>query len=144
MVDGESIGPDDLSLVTIEPADTTQELALLYRHRRVPLDIEAIYYAQGDTGVITRRLTLTNHGQRMMHVESLPSLAWRLPPDDYDLTYLWGGWGQERQVATEALTVGRRVFASDRGRSTNGYASWFALRGRRRGVTYMAAACLVR
>ena len=68
----------------------------------------------------------------------MPSLSWRLLANDYDLTYLWGGWGQERQLATESLSVGRRVFTADRGRSTNGYASWFALRDRGRGVLYMA------
>jgi alpha-galactosidase len=137
-VEGENIGPDDLRLVTVEPTDVDQELAFLYRHRRLPLEIEAFYSVKGDTGVITRRLTLTNRGERVMHIGSLPSLAWRLPAGDYDLTYLWGGWGQERQLATEPLSVGRRVFTADRGRSTNGYAAWFALRDRDRGVLYMA------
>src|ERR1035437_3120799 len=94
-VEGENIGPDDLRLVTVEPTDVDQELAFLYRHRRLPLEIEAFCSVKGDTGVITRRLTLTNRGERVMHIGSLPSLAWRLPAGDYDLTYLWGGWGQE-------------------------------------------------
>ena len=138
LVEGENIGPDDLRLVMVEPTDTELELALRYRHRRLPLEIEAVYWVQGDTGVIARRLTLTNRGERVMHIDSLPSLAWRLPAADYDVTYLWGGWGQERQLATEPLSVGRRVFTADRGRSTNGYAPWFALRDRDRGVLYMA------
>ncbi len=138
MVDGESMGPADLLLAHAEPSGTHTGLALFYRHRRLPLAVEAVYSARGDTGVITRRVTLTNKGERTLHVDSMPSLAWRLPAADYDLTYLWGGWGQERQMATERLTVGRRVFTADRGRSTNGYAAWFALRDRDRGVTYMA------
>jgi alpha-galactosidase len=137
-VDGQAFGPEDLRLAMVEPTDTVQQLALRYRHRRLPLEIEAIYFVDGDTGVITRRLTLINRGERAMHVDSLPSLAWRLPAAGYDLTYLWGGWGQERQLSTEPLSVGRRVFTADRGRSTNGYASWFALRDRDRGVLYMA------
>jgi len=136
IVDGETIGPDDLRLVMVEPADTNRELALLYRHRRLPLEIEAVYFVHG--GAITRRLMLTNRGARAMRIEALPSLAWRLPAAGYDLTYLWGGWGQERQLSTEPLSIGRRVFTADRGRSTNGYAAWFALRDRDRGVLYMA------
>lgn len=138
IVDGEAVGPDDLRLAAVEPAGTNRELALRYRHHRLPLEIEAVYFAQGDTGVITRRLTLANRGERVLHVDSLPSLAWRLPAADYELTYLWGGWGQERQLSTEPLSIGRRVFTADRGRSTNGYAPWFALRDRDRGVLYMA------
>ena len=137
-VDGEKFGQDDLRLAEVRKPELPNQLWLLYRHRRAPLEISAAYSVQGDTGVITRRLSIANRGTRVLHIDSLPSLAWRLPASDYDLTYLWGGWGQERQLATEPLSIGRRVFASDRGRSTNGYAPWFALRDRGRGVLYMA------
>ena len=136
-VDGERFGPDDLQLVRVEKPELPNQLALVYRHRRIPLEIAAIYRVEGD-GVITRRLLATNRGPRALHIDSLPSLAWRLPASGYDLTYLWGGWGQERQLSTEPLSIGQRVFTADRGRSTNGYASWFALRDRDRGVFYMA------
>lgn len=138
IVEGERITADALRLVTVEPVDDNFELGLLYRHNRLPLEIEARYAVHGDTGVITRRLRLTNNGGRPLHVHSLPALEWRLPAGDYDLTYLWGGWGQERQLATEPLSVGRRVFTADRGRSTNGYAAWFALHDSRGGLRYMA------
>ena len=138
LVDGEEIGPNDLNPPRFAPADSGREMALTYRHRRLPLEIEAYYSVKGDTGVITRRLTLINVGDRVLHIEALPSLAWRLPAANYELTYLWGGWGQERQLSTEQLSIGRRVFTSDRGRSTNGYAPWFALRDRDRGIAYMA------
>ena len=36
-------------------------------------------------------------------MESFPSLSWRLPAGDWQLTTLQGGWGQERQVVTEML-----------------------------------------
>ncbi|HLY17641.1 MAG TPA: alpha-galactosidase [Bryobacteraceae bacterium] len=134
VVEGQSVSPEALELVKSVPADS--ELMLRYRHRRLPLEIEAVYGVHGDT--IMRRLTLINRGNHVLHVESLPSLTWRLPEGDYDLTYLWGGWGQERQLATEPLSVGRRAFTADRGRSTNGYAAWFALRDRGRGVVYVA------
>jgi alpha-galactosidase len=136
LVEGQEVRPEDLRLLSGNIRG--QELRLVFRHRRLPLEIDARYAARGETGVVARRLTVTNNGSRVLHVESLPSLAWSLPAGRYDLTYLWGGWGQERQVATEELRIGRRVFLSDRGRSTNGYAPWFALRNRSLGVLYLA------
>jgi len=138
MAEGQAIGPDDLRLISVEPSGDARRLILHYRHRRLPLEIEAEYAVQGDTGVITRELRLINRGERVMHVDPAPSLAWRLPPAGYDLTYLWGGWGQELQMATEALSIGRRAFTVNGGRATNGYAPWFALHDRNRGVIYLA------
>jgi hypothetical protein len=54
----------------------------------------AQYAAWGETGTITRQLTLVNRGQHVLHVESFPSLSWQLPSGDYQLTTLRGGWGQ--------------------------------------------------
>ena len=39
LVEGQDIGPDDLRLLTVEPTVTERELTLLYRHRRLPLEI---------------------------------------------------------------------------------------------------------
>ena len=114
------------------------ELLLRFRHRLLPLELEARYAAWGDTGVITRRLALANRGTQPILVESLPSLAWSLPPGGYELTYLHGGWGRERQLATEKLGAGQRVFENRRGRSTSGYAPWFCLRNETTGVRYVA------
>ena len=36
-------------------------------------------------------------------MESFPSLSYRLPPGDYQLTTLQGPWGQERQVVAQDL-----------------------------------------
>ncbi|HZT31012.1 MAG TPA: alpha-galactosidase [Bryobacteraceae bacterium] len=140
-VDGQAIAPEELELVAHETGTWkpgTSALALVYRHRRIPLRIEARYVTWGETGVITRRLTLSNAGSETMYVESLPELALLLPPGDYELTYLWGGWGQERQLATEKLGAGRRSIVSSRGRSTSLYSPWFALRNNTLGVRYLA------
>ena len=109
----------------------------IYTGTRASLEIEARYAARGDTGVITRRLTLANTGTAPIRVR-MDSLALELPPGEYDLSCLWGGWGRERQLATEPLGPGRRDFVSRRGRSTNGYASWFSLHNKTLGVQYAA------
>lgn len=140
-VDGEDLWPEDLRLVSqnVAPsANGVDALELTYRHRRLPLQIKVRYSAWGETGVFTREVTLVNEGGGTLHVESLPSLALQLPEGPYDLSYLWGGWGHERQLATEELGAGSRRFVSTRGRSTNGYSAWFCLHNKNRGVRFLA------
>jgi len=135
--------PEDLELKFAEPGsapDGVETLRLRYQHRRLPLEIEAVYSARGDTGVISRKLKLTNRGSAVLHVESMPELSWRLPTGDYDLTYRWGGWGQEKQMAMENLGAGRRTLANLRGRSTSLYSPWFSLDNKTLGVRYGRAA----
>ena len=136
LVEGRPVLPAELELKTL--AAHGDDLRLGFRHRALPLQIEMHYRAWGDTGTFTRRIRLTNTGGSALRVESLPELAWRLPPADYDLTCLWGGWGQERQVLTEPLRAGRRSLVSTRGRSTSLYSPWFALLDKSRGVRYAA------
>jgi alpha-galactosidase len=139
-IEGQRIGPADLELKLAEPGSGpggVETLRLRYQHRRLPLEIEATYSAWGDTGVVSRKLKLTNRGSAVLHIEALPELSWRLPPGDYDLTYLWGGWGQEKQVATETLGAGRRTLANLRGRSSSTYSPWFSLDNKTLGVRYL-------
>lgn len=141
MVEGQTIQPADLVLLQHEErrgAKDVEELCLTFRHRRLPLEIKVVYSTWGDTGVLTRKVEARNTGAAPLRIESLASLAWRLPEGDYELTYLWGGWGQERQMATETLGPGRRSFRSALGRSTALYSPWFALRNNRLQVTYVA------
>ncbi|MGD0000538.1 MAG: alpha-galactosidase [Bryobacteraceae bacterium] len=135
-LEGRALRPGDLILASASAPDA-RSLQLVYRVTRASLEIEARYAAMGDTGVITRRLTLANTGTAPIRVR-MDSLALELPPGEYDLSYLWGGWGRERQLATEPLGPGRRDFISRRGRSTNGYASWFSLHNKTLGVRYAA------
>ncbi len=140
IVEGQPVDPESLKLDSVEAGSLKPGVATLrlkYSHRRLPLEIEVLYTAWGDTGVITRKLTLANRGSSVLHVETLPQLSWRLPPGDYELTYLWGGWGQEKQVATESLGAGRRTLANTRGRSTSVYSPWFSLHNKTLGVRYL-------
>lgn len=141
IVDGENLQPEDLQLVSQEvlhPKPGVDELLLVFKHRRIALQIAALYTTWGSTGVITRQLTLVNQGDRPLQVAQSPSLAWHLPAAEYELTYLWGGWGRERQLNTEPVLAGSRTFEQRRGRSTNGYSPWFCLFNKRLGVRYLA------
>ena len=110
-VEGQEIRPSELQLDS-EKAVTVrrdvEELRLTLSHRRLPLQIQEIYTTWGDTGVITRKLVIVNKGRGILHIERLPSLSWSLPAGEYDLTYLWGGWSQERQVGNEILGPGSK------------------------------------
>jgi alpha-galactosidase len=54
------------------------------------------------------------------------------------MRYLYGEWGQERQLATEAVGAGVRRFEQVKGRSSKGYVPWLSLRNERAGVEYLA------
>ena len=138
-VEGRDISPASLQLVDArEEAGAARTLHLTYRHRVLPLEIRAEYAAWGETGTISRRLTLVNRGQHALHVESFPSLSWQLPAGDYELTTLRGGWGEERQVVSETLADKPLLLESALGRSTARMSAWFSLHNRRNGWRYLA------
>ena len=139
--DGEVLSPANFELVSHEIlhlATGVDELELIYKHRRLPLQIAVQYITWGDTGVLTRQLTAVNKGEKSIRVESLPSLSLDLPGGNYELTYMWGGWGRERELANEQLAAGRRSFVSTHGRSTRGYAPWFCLYNEELGIRFLA------
>jgi alpha-galactosidase len=141
MVDGQRLMPGDLTLLSHEVRQAQSDcpqLRLVYKHKRLPLEIEALYTAWGDTGVFTRRLNFTNRGELPLPLEAVPSLAWCLPHGSYTLEYLYGGWGEELQLTSEKLGPGRKAFVTTNGRSSNGTAAWFALKNEALGVRFAA------
>lgn len=141
LAEGEGLGSRELELIRSEvrhPQPGVDELVLVFKHRRLPLEITVLYTTWGSTGVLTRQMTARNQGDRPLHLESLPSLSWTLPGGTYELTYLWGGGTHERQLATERLGPGSRAFTSSLGRSTNVYCPWFYLKNERLGIRYLA------
>lgn len=141
LADGRVLSPSTLRIVSAERRTTDRgvdELRIRMRHVDLPLEVEARYGAWGTTGVITRELHLANRGGAPIRVESSPSLALDLPAGEYTLRYLYGGWGQERQLAVEAVGAGARRFDQTRGRSSHGYIPWLSLRNETSGVEYIA------
>jgi alpha-galactosidase len=124
------------SMVVVSPG--REELRLHLIHVSLPLQLDVRYAAWGETGVFSREIRLTNRGGAPLPVTQLPSISWELPGGDYTLRYLWGSWGQERQLATETLAAGARRFEQTRGRSTNGYVPWLSFGNRTRGIEYIA------
>jgi alpha-galactosidase len=112
------------------------ELTLRLRHATLPVTFEERYAAWGETGVITRDITVRNTGARTIAVDVTP--AWYHPKGNYTLRYLQGTWGQERQLETETLGAGVRTFEQTSGRSSKGYVPWISLRNERARVEYLA------
>jgi alpha-galactosidase len=136
-VEGQGFAPNDLTLISHEvrePRKDCPQLRLVHQHRKLPLEIEVLYTAWGDTGVFTRQSTLRNTGSRSLRMESLPSLAWDLPSGEYTLDYLHRSGSALRQLASETLTYGRKTFVASSGRSTQVYSPWFSLRNEQLGV----------
>jgi alpha-galactosidase len=137
----EGLFPRDLRLVSHQiqsVADGIEQLTLVCQHRILPLKVEVRYKTMGNTGAIVRQIQITNRSTQPLPVYNLPSLALRLPAGGYELTYLHGGWGRERQVAVEPLRAGRRTFGSRSGRSSNGFSPWFSLFNQESKVRYLA------
>src|SRR3954451_20171863 len=122
----------------VQLSNGVPELRLHLSHVSIPLDLEVRYTAWAETGVFSREIRLSNRGNAPVPLSQLPSISWDLPGGDYTLRYLWGSWGQERQLATETLAAGARRFEQTRGRATNGYVPWLSLRNKRLGIEYMA------
>ena len=141
--EGREIGAGDLVLRSARREKTGRDasgdaLRLVLGHRDLPLEIEIQYTAWSDTGAFSAHMNLHNRGSRLLRIDAAPSLGWQLPAGRYELSYLWGGWGRERQLASEKLGAGRRVFSSQRGRSSNGYSPWFMLHDSDSGTRYAA------
>ena len=117
-------------------APGVDRLRLTLRHVTLPLEIEERFTAWGESGVITRELVLANRGRASLAMDVTPT--WLLPGGAYTLRYLYGSWGQERQLATEPLGAGARDFEQTHGRSSKGYVPWLSLRNERAGVEYLA------
>lgn len=110
LVESQSLTAANLDLA--EATTATQELKLRMRHKQLPIEVEARYRGWGATGTLTREWVI-----------SAPSLAWRLPPGEYELV-------------TESLGAGSRTFVNRTGRSANGASPWFCLHNKTLGVRY--------
>lgn len=136
---GDRIAAEDLRLAgasVVHVAPDVDELRLTLRHATLPLELEERFAAWGETGVITRELIVTNRGRSTLAVDIAPT--WLLPGGDYTLRYLYGTWGQERQLAIETLGAAVRDFEQTTGRSSKGYVPWLSLRNEGAGIEYLA------
>lgn len=138
IVEGQRIDSANVRFIKAETQLNGTELVLTLQHRNLPLRIIIRYATHGNTGVITRQITLANDGKLPLAVESLPSVALQLPGDNYSVSYLHGNWGEERQLSTDALTRTGMHLTNKSGRSSAGFSPWFVLSADKANVRYAA------
>ena len=106
-----------------------QTLWLRFRDRTYPLKVTLYYRIYDDHDVIERWVRLENSGgSGPVIIEQALSADWRLPRRErYRLTYLYGRWGKETQVAEAVLGPGKVVLESRRGATSHQFNPWVAL-----------------
>ncbi|QNI33977.1 alpha-galactosidase [Alloacidobacterium dinghuense] len=141
LAENEPLSADAFEIVSTEATTEQHDIGVLtvkLHHRLLPLEVILKYKAWGDTGVFTRDMTFVNRGQKPLSLASTPSLSLTLPGGEYTLRYLYGGWGEERQLAERKVEAGSFTIHSVKGRSTNGFAPWLSLRNEDTQTEYLA------
>jgi alpha-galactosidase len=106
-----------------------QTLWLRFRDRAYPLTVTLYYRIYDGHDVIERWVRLENAGgSGPVTIEQALSADWRPPRRErYRLTYLYGRWGKETQVAEAVLGPGKVVLESRRGATSHQFNPWVAL-----------------
>jgi len=113
----------------VERSEVTQTLWLRFRDREYPLIVTLYYRIYAGHDVIERWVRLENTGgSGPMTLEQAFSADWRLPRREcYRLTYLYGQYARETQLAEVLLSPGKVVLESRRGMTSHHFNPWVAL-----------------
>src|SRR5439155_2492717 len=113
----------------VERSAASQTLWLRFRDRAYPLTVTLFYRIYDGHEVLERWVRLENSGgSGPVTIEQALSADW--PPhrrQRYRLTYLYGRWGKETQVAQVMLRPGKVVLESRRGMTSHQFNPWVAL-----------------
>ncbi len=83
------------------------DLDIILKDIRDPIEVTLHYRVYPDYGIIRRSATIRNGTANPFTVESAQSATWYLPPGDgYQLTYLSGRWAAETQINHEPIHEG--------------------------------------
>ncbi len=104
------------------------ELDIVLKDIRDPIEVTLHYRVYPEHGIIRRSATIRNATSTPLTVESAQSAAWHLPPGEgYQLTYLTGRWAAETQVNHEPIHEGAKVIESRKGHTGHNFNPWFAI-----------------
>ncbi|WP_170971000.1 alpha-galactosidase [Ilyomonas limi] len=141
-INGQQLNAADFTLTNNQTGNEKNGVAYLMltlQAKKSPLQAIVTCKAYNNTGVFTRSINIKNTSQQAIHIANIPSFSASLPGGNYDLQYLKTEWGHERRFTTEALQPDSlRSFIMNRGRSGEGYSSWFSLVNNTTSVRYMA------
>jgi len=141
-INGQQINATDFTLINHQTGSENNGvtyLTLTLQAKSLPLQAIVITKAYNNTGVFTHSIQLKNTSQQAIKISDVSSLSASLPGGKYELQYLKTEWGKERRFTTEALQPdSMRSFIINKGRSGEGYSSWFSLVNKNTAVRYMA------
>lgn len=101
----------------VESDQEAQTLEVTLRDDVIKADLVLTYTIYRDRPVITRNARLINCGSEAFQVEKLASMQLDLTKQNYDLVYLPGQYGVERQTRRKSIDQGIFEMSSRRGAS---------------------------
>ena len=103
----------------VESDQEAQTLEVTLRDDVIKADLVLTYTIYRDRPVITRNARLINCGSEAFQVEKLASMQLDLTKQNYDLVYLPGQYGVERQTRRKSIDQGIFEMSSRRGASSH-------------------------
>src|ERR1019366_1247749 len=98
-------GDRDLVLQYVSHRIAQNDLDIVLKDIRDPIEVTLHYRAYPDYGIIRRSASVRNATTHPLTIESAQSATWHMPPGvGYQLTYLSGRWGQRHSSCASLST----------------------------------------
>ena len=121
-------GDRDLVLRYLSHRIQQNDLDIVLKDLRDPIEVTLHYRVYADHGILRRSATIRNGTAKALTVESAQSATWNLPPGEgYQLSYLSGRWAAETQLNHEPIHEGSKVLESRKGHTSHNFNPWFAI-----------------
>ena len=121
-------GDRDLVLRYLSHRIQHNDLDIVLKDLRDPIEVTLHYRVYADHGILRRSATIRNGTAKVLTVESAQSATWNLPPGEgYQLSYLSGRWAAETQLNHEPIHEGSKVLESRKGHTSHNFNPWFAI-----------------
>ncbi len=107
------------------------------KHHYLPLQVQIIYSAYDQTGVISSSVSLKNLSTTYpIRISQVPSINLGFPTGDYEYSYLTSGWANERKLHTGGIQNDTIYLQSVSGRSSTDYSPWLSIHEKERDIFY--------
>ncbi len=121
-------GDRDLVLRYVSHRVQGNDLDIVMKDIRDPIEVTLHYRVYPQLGIISRNAAIRNQMSEPLTVESAQSATWYMPPGDgYRLSYLTGRWAAETQLNREPIHEGMKILESRTGHTGHNANPWFAI-----------------
>lgn len=104
---------------TVAGEDEAESLEIYLQDKVTGLEVTLTYTVFEQLDAICRNVSISNHGDDTLYLESALSMCLDMDNEDYDMISLHGSWARERCVDRERIGYGRHVISSIRGESSH-------------------------